>query len=322
MKAAIVGLGVIGKVHLSILQKTETETVAVCDIDTAKSVCAPNIPFFSNYIQMLEEIKPDVVHICTPHYLHADMVIAALERGVNVLCEKPLCTKREDVARILKAERESAAQLGICLQNRYTPQNMFVKEYLSDKEVEGGFGTVVWHRDEKYYKSADWRGKWKTEGGGVLINQALHTLDLMQWIIGFPISVVANCSNFALKDIIETEDTVSALYHTGDKKFSFYATTSGDCDYPIQITLRTKDEILRVVGKCVYIGEKVFDFSQQKYFGKSCYGGGHEKLIKEFYNCLSKGEKFMIDGVQGAKVSSMVFSTYESNGKWTKITLE
>jgi len=85
------------------------------------------------------------------------------------------------------------------------------------------------------------------------------------------------------------------LFDTGNKKFSFYATTAGDCEYPIQITLRTKDETLRVVGKCVYIGEKVFDFSQQKYFGKNCYGSGHEKLITEFYDCVSNGEKFVID---------------------------
>lgn len=322
MKSAIVGLGVIGKVHLSILSKMGADIVAVCDIDTAKSACAPNVPFYVEYVQMLEKAKPDVVHICTPHYIHADMIIEALKRDIHVLCEKPLCIKNEEIARILTAERNSRAQLGVCLQNRYTPQNLFLKDYLADKEILGGNGSVVWKRDAAYYKSGVWRGKWSTEGGGVLINQALHTLDLLQWIVGFPAVVVANISNHTLKNVIETEDTVSAVFDTGDKKFTFYATTGGDYDYPVELTLRTKDEIVKLVGKCVYIGNKVFDFSTQKYFGKSCYGSGHEKLIAEYYACVKNGKKFAVDGAEAAKVASMIFATYKSNGEWTEIRLE
>ena len=319
MKSAVVGLGVIGKVHLSILRKMKVEVACVCDIDYAKEACAPESKFYSDYIQMLEREKPDVVHICTPHYLHADMVIAALERNVHVLCEKPLCIQREDISRILSAEEKSRAQLGVCLQNRYMPQNIFLRDYLCGKEILGGYGTVVWKRDKAYYKSAEWRGKWSTEGGGVLINQALHTLDLLQWIIGFPDFVTANSANFTLQNVIETEDTGSAIYLVGDRKYSFYATTGGDYDYPIELTIRTNEELIKVLGKTIYINGKAFDFSKEEYFGKSCYGNGHEGLIADFYDCVSNGKKFSVDGVEGAKVAKMIFATYESKGNKKKI---
>ena len=79
---------------------------------------------------------------------------------------------------------------------------------------------------------------------------------------------------------------------------------------------------MKICGKCVYIGDKVFDFSQQKYFGKRCYGSGHEKLICEFYDCIASGKKFLIDGAEGAKVASMIFSTYQSNGLRMQIPME
>ena len=118
MKIVVVGLGSIGKVHVKILEEQGLTITAVCDIDKEKLEKYSRFAQYTNYIEMLEKEKPDVVHICTPHYLHADMVISALERNINVLCEKPLCIKEEDIPRILSAECNSKAKLGVCLQNR------------------------------------------------------------------------------------------------------------------------------------------------------------------------------------------------------------
>ena len=115
---------------------------------------------------LFRSVKPDVVHVCTPHDRHADMIVDALERNINVLCEKPLCIRREDIPRILAAEKRSKAILGVCLQNRYNPANRYVKQFLADKTVLGGVGNVVWHRDAAYYRADAWRGKRATEGGG------------------------------------------------------------------------------------------------------------------------------------------------------------
>lgn len=152
MKAAIIGLGVIGKVHYDVLKRHGEDIVALCDIDAAKLNGYDNVKKYFDYKKMLDEEKIDVVHICTPHYLHADMTIYALERNVNVLCEKPLCIRKEDVARIIDAENKSEAMLGVCLQNRYNKSSQFVKRYFQDKKVDFAFGNVLWHRDKAYYE--------------------------------------------------------------------------------------------------------------------------------------------------------------------------
>ena len=115
MKSAVVGHGVIGKHHAKILSDLGI-LCAVCDVDRDALKDLENVKLYRDYIEMLDREKPDAVHICTPHYLHADMVMEALGRNINVLCEKPLCICREDIKRILEAEKNSKAMLGVCHQ--------------------------------------------------------------------------------------------------------------------------------------------------------------------------------------------------------------
>ncbi len=315
MKTVIVGLGSIGQVHAKVLQAQGREIVAVCDTDVNKKSLYSSVTFYTDYKKMLNEISPDVVHICTPHYLHADMIIEALERNINVLCEKPLCIRMEDIERILQAEKDSKAILGVCHQNRYNAFNVFIKERLKGKTILGGYATVVWSRDKAYYQSADWRGKWATEGGGVLINQALHTLDLMQWFCGFPKEVTASISNLHLKDEIEVEDCAVARF-SGNSEFCFYATTGSIRDFPVEITIQTNDELIKIINETVLINGEKIDFSKATHInGKACYGIGHGILIAGFYDCIETGRKFDIDGTEASKVIKMILGVYASNGK-------
>lgn len=320
MRVAVVGLGVIGKVHIQAILELQEELAAVCDIEEEKLLSYSNVKGYTDYLQMLEETKPDVVHICTPHYLHADMIISALDRNVNVLCEKPLCICEEDIARIKQAESRSKAQLGVCHQNRYNDTVVYLKEYLSDKEILTAHGTVAWKRDKAYYEQASWRGTWKMEGGGVLINQALHTLDLLQWLCGMPREVVAQTGNFSLKGTIEVEDTASMLC-VGEKNFTFFATNASGCDMDTQINMKltNKDEIV-VYPKLLYInGKAVCNEEIKKYTMKCCYGNGHKKLFAHFYDCILKAVKFEIDGGEAAKVIKIILSAYRSQGEKVKI---
>lgn len=314
MKIAIVGLGVIGKVHLKALQEQGLTPTAVCDSDKEKLKEYPQFSTYTDYSEMLEKEKPDVVHICTPHYLHAQMIILALEKNINALCEKPLCIKAEDIDKILFAQNHSQAKLGVCLQNRYNNVNKFVKNFLQDKKVTDGIGLVAWHRDAIYYDSAVWRGKKQTEGGGLLINQALHTLDLMQWFAGMPEYVVGQTSNLTLKDKIEVEDTATALF-SGGAQFNFFATNGSVTDFPVDITLKTQNEVIKIFSDKVMINGKLQTFTDNnRIFGKYCYGTGHEKLIADFYDCIKSGRKFEIDGYEGVKAVKLVLSVYKSNG--------
>lgn len=315
MKSAIVGFGVIGRVHYEVLKNSGNPAVAVCDLDRSRIDGLLDVSRYTDYIEMLDSVKPDVVHICTPHYLHEQMIIAALERGVNVLCEKPLCISLDGIERILAAEKNSKAILGVCHQNRYNLENVFLKSYLKDKKVVSGYGTVIWNRTAEYYLKDEWRGKWKTEGGGVLINQALHTFDLMQWLIGFPKTVTASISNLTLNGSIEVEDTASVIC-SGEAEFSFFATNGSGASFPVTLTIKTEEETINVFSGKVIIGDKVYEFKgNDKVLGKACYGVGHEGLIKDFYDCVKTGRKFSIDGTEAAKVIKLILAAYKSGGE-------
>ncbi len=318
LRCAIVGYGGIGRVHTRIAREYG-ELCAVCDINASALLDIEERLRYTDYENMLDAVKPDVVHICTPHYLHADMVIAALERGINVLCEKPLCIKREDVDRILDAEKRSSAILGVCLQNRYNAANVYAKKYLEGRRVKNAHGLMLWHRTPEYYASGEWRGRWNTEGGGVLINQALHTLDLLIWLCGEPSSLVASVSNLTLGEHIEVEDTAT-LICDGEARFIFNASNGSLTDCPVELTLFADGECIKVMPKQVLVGDSLYSF-ENKYEarGKACYGSGHEALISDFYGCVSDKRKFAIDGAEGARVVKVILAAYASKGKKTEI---
>ena len=314
MRVAVIGLGVIGRVHARILRDAGM-LYAVCDVDASKLADYPDVAQVTDYTRLLDELQPDAVHICTPHSLHAEMVIAALERNVHVLCEKPLCISHKEIDAVLRAEERSSARLGVCLQNRYNPANRFAKEYLADKQVNAAVAHVAWNRDADYYAAADWRGKWESEGGGVLINQALHTLDLLQWLSGKPENLVASVSNLTLDGVVEVEDT-AVILGEGKSRLSFFATNGAGEDLPVEITLKTNAGILKILPKAVLADGELHTFeSNAPVNGKVCYGNSHGTLIADFYRCIDENRPFPINGQEGAEVVRLILAAYESRGK-------
>ncbi len=324
MKTAIIGCGVIGGVHLEVCKNLKYDVVALCDIQEEKAkkyseIFYPNAKIYTDYKKMIEQVRPDVVHICTPHYLHKEMIVYALNNDINALCEKPLCINKAEIEEILKAEEKSKAQLGICLQNRYNSASVFAKKFVEEHKPVCGFGNMVWRRDKEYYQSADWRGKWATEGGGVMINQALHTLDLMQWLMGMPEYCTATTENFSLKDEIEVEDSAMASF-IGNSNFTFFATNASYDGFSIEVNLIVDGKIMKITqNKVEFDGKAVAIETTERVLAKGCYGVGHEGLIQDFYSCVDKGEKFKIDGKEASKVMKLIFAIYQSKGKKIKI---
>ncbi len=320
MKVAVIGVGVIGNVHLEILLDQGVTPVAICDVDENKTAKFPALKAYTDYKEMLDTEKPDIVHVCTPHYLHAEMTVYALERNINVLCEKPLCMSREEIAMVQAAEEKSNAQLAVCFQNRYLPRNQFVREYLKDKKVVRAQGSLFWERGADYYNSAAWRGTKKYEGGGVLINQAIHTVDLLNLFCGGFEEITASCSNLSLQGVIEVEDTASLLLSNDHATCTFFATNASKVGMPIVMTLVTEEgNVLELMGNDLIIDGEKKEFPNGTFYGKACYGIGHAPLIADFYNCVETGRKFPIDGKEGAKALRIVLSAYESNEQCIKI---
>lgn len=328
MRVALIGAGVIGNVHARVLSNMDVEISAICDVieeraEKLAELYAPEAKIYTDYEKLLDEIKPDAVHICTPHYLHASETISALGRGINVLCEKPLCAHPEELASVLEAEKSSSAVLGVCHQNRYNATTSFVRELINKKRIVAAHGSVCWHRDEKYYTDSPWRGKLAEAGGGSLINQALHTLDLLQMFAQMPKSVTARIDSLVPRRGVEVEDTVTAVFEEDNgEKYTFFSTNNVEKNLPIELMLKLDDgdEIVMFPKSVLVNGKTVFEADTEfTVAGKSYYGGGHASLFADYYDCLKAGRKFSIDGNEASKVMKLIFAVYRSNGK--KITI-
>jgi predicted dehydrogenase len=219
LRVAVVGCGDIAAVHLDATLDAaadgEVALVGVCDVDEhrrAEAAARAGCPGFDRLTALLDTAAPDVVHICTPHHRHADLAAECLARDVAVLLEKPLAHTLAGGEMLVRAAADSRAVFGVCFQNRYNDTVRALRELLDGGDlgrVLGARASVTWFRDEAYYAHRDWRGHWSTAGGGVLMNQAIHTVDLLQWFLGPVCEVRGTVATLALSGSIEVEDTAA-----------------------------------------------------------------------------------------------------------------
>ena len=328
---SIIGCGAIAQVHAAVIHDhPEISLLSVADIVGERAEAMTRQyggRAFRSIDELLADHVPDVVHICTPHYTHVELAAKALRSGANVLMEKPPFISDENMRMLQEAAGRSDKKLGICFQNRYKQSNRMAKALIESKEfgkVIGARGSVTWKRDEPYYTKSGWRGKWATEGGGVLINQAIHTLDLMIWLVGVPLTVEGSTNNPHLKNIIEVEDTAEMYLDFGnDVHGLFYATTANCGDSPVYL------EILCENGRIILEGDNLRvedgEGRLRQYFtnppmeigGKACWGAGHVLLIADYYDCLASGRKFPIGLSEGSRAMHTLLRFYEaaSTGK-------
>jgi UDP-N-acetyl-2-amino-2-deoxyglucuronate dehydrogenase len=217
VRTALVGCGKVGQIHAAALRDLdESQLVAVCDHDLARaSSFAERFGgrAFNDVATMLKEAAPQAVMVCTPHPLHAEAVIRAAEAGAASLVEKPLAASLADCDAMLAATRKAGVKLGVVSQRRLYEPVLRMKAAIDAGKIGapvlGVFSMFSW-RDQAYYQSDPWRGKWATEGGGVLVNQSPHQLDLLQWFMG-DIDEITGCWANLNHPYIEVEDTALAI---------------------------------------------------------------------------------------------------------------
>ena len=216
-KVGIVGLGKVAHLHAKALKDIpNAEFTAGCSRSIKKAeayVKEYGAKPYDNITTMVSENGLDLVIICTPHPDHLDPTREALEAGAHVLVEKPLASTLQDCDGMIEAARRADRKLGVISQRRFYPPTLRVKQAMDDgkigKPVMGTINMLGW-RDEAYYKSDEWRGSWELEGGGVLVNQAPHQLDLFCWLMG-PIDEVDGHWANLNHPYIEVEDTALAI---------------------------------------------------------------------------------------------------------------
>ncbi len=326
MKVAIVGCGNISRLHFAaVSENPNTELVAAVDIKPERAnhyAEKYGIKAYTSYDEMLDSEAPDCVHICTPHYLHTPYAVKALNRNINVLCEKPCSVNDAEVEALRAAQKASNAHYGVCFQNRY---NLCVGEVLDTVKsgelgkVEGVRAFVTWNRGSDYY-SDDWHGTLEKECGCLLINQCIHTLDLIQLIGGGCDSLIGHISNDHLQGVIEGEDTASLLIDLNcGAKAVFYGTTAHSCSAPVIIEVAFTNGTLRCEGEKLFkvseSGIEEIKLEKRESLGRSYWGSGHASLISDFYNSIINNTPFAVDSFAGGEAAKMVFAAYRSAGK-------
>lgn len=323
--AVIIGCGAISDIHIKAIEKLDNvKLYGLVDINVEKVNALSiqhNCKAFYNYIDALNDSEIDVVHICTPHYLHSQMAIDALRADKNVVLEKPLAISMKDAYEVIKTAEVSGKMLGVCFQNRYNTTSLKIKELLSSGivgKVKGAKAFVTWHRNADYYTSSGWRGKWATEGGGVLINQSIHTIDLLLWFLGDVTHFSGKISTRLLNDFIEVENTAEALISfKDDVNALFYATTCYCDDSPVEIEILCEKARIKLSNNLVITyndgsSEESSDIDLNT-GGKSYWGSSHLSLISDFYDCLANKRPFDIPGEEAIKALSVVLGIYEES---------
>lgn len=321
-KVGIVGCGGIARVHAQSLKKLPgINLAAFADIRPERSAAFAQEyggTAYAGLEEMLEKENLDVLHICTPHALHVPMAVQAAERGVQVFSEKPAAVNGAQMDELLAAADK--VHVGVCFQNRYNDNVVYVQNEIANGEagkVLGARAFVTWMRTAPYYTESGWRGTKALEGGGALINQAVHTLDLLTVFLGDPIEAEASMANHHLKSVIEVEDTVEAWIRFQDATANFYATTSYCTDAPVIIEVACEKKTYRLEGSELYIKEgrgkfEEIDMAEKEALGKGYWGTGHLSCIGNFYASLRGEEEYKVKLSEVNRTMRLMYAIYHS----------
>ena len=274
--------------------------------------------------EMLEQEKPDVLHICTPHYLHAPLACLAMEHGCHVLTEKPMAIALADARRMLDTAAATGRTLGVIFQNRYNAGSQLIRRCLDNGdlgEVRAARVLLTWDRSPEYYSQSDWKGTWDKEGGGVIIDQAIHTLDLMRWFIGRPVTgVQASLANRTHPDIPVEDTAEGRVEFEGGAYGAFYVMNHYCTDEPVRL------ELACTRGKAVMEGPKARvelnngltcladnDPAQMFEYGdvKQYWGTSHVKQIGNFYQSLLGLAPMYVTAENAFLTQEMICALYE-----------
>lgn len=351
VRFGIVGIGNMGSGHVRRFvdgEVRDAELTAVCDIkpdrlEWVKSYCAEkkhSVPhLYDDCIKMMESGDIDAILIAVPHYLHPVFGIEAFNRGLNVLCEKPIGVYTKSIPEFIDAAKKSGKAFGLMFNQRTDKYYQKMHDIVASGEL-GELKRCVWiitdwYRTQAYYNSGGWRATWGGEGGGVLLNQCPHNLDLWQWIFGMPCRIRAFC-RFGQYHDIEVEDDVTAYAEYPNGATGVFITTTGE--YPGTNRL----EISGTRGKLVREGkglkfyrtevdEREYNATTTNGFGKIPYeeidvqvegvGGAHTEICQNFTDHILKGTPLIApgeEGIRGLSLSNaMMLSTWKND--WVEL---
>lgn len=338
LKVAIIGCGRISYKHVEAIvnNSNEMELSAVCDMELRNAekradeymsgvtkAIRPKV--FVDYKEMLKQCELDVVAIATESGYHADIAIDCMNAKIHIIVEKPIALSTEDADRMIKASKENNVKLCVCHQNRFNVPIRMLRQAIEENrfgKLVNGTARILWTRDMNYYKQAPWRGTWALDGG-TLMNQCIHNIDLLQWMMGGEIDTVYAQTGNYVRDI-QAEDFGAILIRF--KNGSIGIVEGSACIYP-----KNLEETLSIFGEkgTVCIGGlavnriETWKFSEQHYNEvaitslddedpDTVYGKGHTPLYRDMIEAIRSDREPLIDGEEGKKAMQIILAAYKS----------
>jgi predicted dehydrogenase len=340
----IIGAGLISHIHALAIQHINNASIkGVFNINKDKAdafALKYNCTSYDNLDEMLAQPDIDIVCICTPSGIHLDPAIKSIEAGKHCLIEKPLEVTLEKCDKIIEAAKKKGVKVGVIFPSRFYESSMQLKKTIEEKrfgDMVLGDAYVKWYRSPEYYASAAWRGTWELDGGGAMMNQGIHSVDLLQWYMG-PVESVQSFSANVRHKGIEVEDTIVSVV-----KFANGALGNIECSTAVFPGSLKRLEIMGTEGTVIQEESSIikWDFlhktedDQQVVdsisSGNTPQGGvanpadisflGHQRQIEDMIHAIETDGEVLIDAVEGRKSVEIVLAIYESARTGKKVTL-
>lgn len=345
MKYALIGCGRISPNHVAAALENGLEIVAVCDIIEAKMDetienfnLGSQVKKYTDYLEMIRTEKPELAAICTESGKHGRIALDCIEEGVNLIIEKPIALSLEEADQIIARAKEKQVKVCACHQNRFNKSVQKIREAVEDDrfgKLLHGTAHIRWNRGEDYYRQAPWRGTWEQDGGA-LMNQCIHNIDLLRWMMGDEIVEVVGMTDNLIHDYIDAEDLGIALVRFKNGSYGIIEGTTNIYPKNLEETLYIFGEkgTVKAGGKSVNLieewmfADKLDDAEEvkSKYNENppNVYGFGHTPLYKDVKEAIEEGREPYVTAEAGRRALELVLSIYKSaaEGKSIKLPVE
>lgn len=340
LNVAIVGTGAISPLHLEgyLKFKDDVTIVSLCDIypEKAEKLARKfglDVAIYDNHEEMLEKEAIDLVSVCTPPYVHAEIAINAMKAGAHAVVEKPMAASLKECDEMNRVSEETGRVLSIISQNRFTDPMMKLKQLLEDKVIGKVLHTQVdsfWWRGHSYY-DLWWRGTWEKEGGGCTLNHAVHHLDIFKWMNGMPDEITAMMSNVA-HDNAEVEDIsiaigkykdgglatlTSSVVHHGQEQQLIFQGEDGRISAPFKVYASTSQEN----GFPEENTDKMKQISEMYTNMKDLPYEGHTGQLNNVIQHILEQQELVVDGYQGKETLELIMAIYAASQSGQTVSL-
>lgn len=333
LRYALIGCGRISPNHIAAAIENNLDIIALCDIEVSKIIetikrfkLPENVNKYTDYKEMLEKERPDLVAICTESGMHGKIALDCIAIGSNLIIEKPIALSLEEADKIIERAKEKNLKVSACHQNRFNKSIQKIREAVEQKrfgKLLHGTAHIRWNRGEDYYKQAPWRGTWEQDGGA-LMNQCIHNIDLLRWMMGDEIIEVIGMTDNLIHNYIDAEDLGLALIRFANGSYGIIEGTTNIFPKNLEETLYIFGEkgTVKAGGKSVNLIE-IWQFADnldepeeiKETYNENppnIYGFGHNPLYADVINAIKNDREPYVTAEDGRRALELVLAIYKS----------